>query len=68
VTWVLGPADTSAIAGGTYSATDLLDTTASGGVTGYLLGRGSLVPAVVTHFLNSATAVPWILFFMVTGR
>ena len=36
--------------------------------TAYLLGRRSLVPAIVTHFLNSATAVPWILFFMVTGR
>jgi membrane protease YdiL (CAAX protease family) len=32
----------------------------------YLLGRRSLVPAIVSHFLNSATAVPWILFFMVT--
>lgn len=36
--------------------------------TAYLLGRRSLLPAIVTHFLNSATAVPWILFFMVTGR
>jgi len=36
--------------------------------TAYLLGRRSLVPAIVTHFLNSATAVPWILFFMVTGH
>jgi membrane protease YdiL (CAAX protease family) len=34
----------------------------------YLLGRRSLVPAIVAHFLNSATAVPWILFFMVTAH
>ena len=34
----------------------------------YLLGRRSLVPTIVAHFLNSATAVPWILFFMVTGH
>lgn len=32
----------------------------------YLLGR-SLLPAVVAHFLNDATALPWIAFFMVTG-
>jgi membrane protease YdiL (CAAX protease family) len=34
----------------------------------YLLGRRSLIPAIVAHFLNSATAVPWILFFMITAR
>jgi membrane protease YdiL (CAAX protease family) len=34
----------------------------------YLLGRRSLVPAMVAHFLNDATALPWIAFFMVTGR
>lgn len=34
----------------------------------YLLGRRSLVPTIVAHFLNSATAVPWILFFMVTAH
>jgi membrane protease YdiL (CAAX protease family) len=34
----------------------------------YLLGRRGLVPAIVAHFLNSATAVPWILFFMVTAH
>jgi membrane protease YdiL (CAAX protease family) len=34
----------------------------------YLLGRRSLVPAIVAHFLNSATVVPWILFVMVTGH
>jgi membrane protease YdiL (CAAX protease family) len=34
----------------------------------YLLGRRSLIPAIVSHFLNSATAVPWILFFMVTAH
>jgi membrane protease YdiL (CAAX protease family) len=33
----------------------------------YLLGRRSLLPAVVAHFLNDATALPWIAFFMVTG-
>ena len=33
----------------------------------YLLGRRSLLPVVVAHFLNDATALPWILFFMVTG-
>jgi membrane protease YdiL (CAAX protease family) len=32
--------------------------------TAYLLGRRSLIPAIVTHFLNNATAVPRILFFM----
>jgi len=34
----------------------------------YLLGRRGLVPAVVAHFLNDATALPWITFFMVTGH
>jgi membrane protease YdiL (CAAX protease family) len=34
----------------------------------YLLGRHSLVPSMVAHFLNDATALPWILFFMVTMR
>ncbi len=29
----------------------------------YLLGRRSLIPAVVAHFLNDATALPWIMFF-----
>lgn len=33
----------------------------------YLLGRRSLVPGIVAHFLNDATALPWISFFMVTG-
>lgn len=33
----------------------------------YLLGRRSLVPAIVAHFLNDATALHWIVFFMVTG-
>ena len=33
----------------------------------YLLGRRSLVPSMVAHFLNDATALPWITFFMVTG-
>ena len=34
----------------------------------YLLGRRGLVPVVVAHFLNDATALPWIMFFMITGR
>jgi membrane protease YdiL (CAAX protease family) len=34
----------------------------------YLLGRRSLVPTMVAHFLNDATALPWIAFFMVTAR
>ncbi|HEV3510063.1 MAG TPA: CPBP family intramembrane glutamic endopeptidase [Candidatus Sulfotelmatobacter sp.] len=33
----------------------------------YLLGRRSLLPIAVAHFLNDATALPWIAFFMVTG-
>jgi membrane protease YdiL (CAAX protease family) len=33
----------------------------------YLLGQRSLVPTIVAHFLNDATALPWISFFMVTG-
>jgi membrane protease YdiL (CAAX protease family) len=33
----------------------------------YLLGRRSLLPVVVAHFLNDATALPWIAFFMVSG-
>jgi membrane protease YdiL (CAAX protease family) len=48
----------------------MLPTAAIGIVWGiaYLLGRRSLVPAIVAHFLNSATALPWILFFMVTAH
>jgi membrane protease YdiL (CAAX protease family) len=34
----------------------------------YLLGRRSLVPAILAHFLNDATALPWIMFFMVTAH
>jgi membrane protease YdiL (CAAX protease family) len=34
----------------------------------YLLGHRSLLPAIVAHFLNDATALAWILFFMVTGH
>jgi membrane protease YdiL (CAAX protease family) len=34
----------------------------------YLMGRRSLVPTMVAHFLNDATALPWIAFFMVTAR
>jgi len=33
----------------------------------YLLGQRSLIPAMVAHFLNDATALQWISFFMVTG-
>lgn len=44
--------------------------TAFGGMlwgVSYLLGRRSLVPAILAHFLNDATALPWISFLMVTG-
>jgi len=34
----------------------------------YLLGRRSLIPVMIAHFLNDATALPWILFFMSTAR
>src|SRR5215831_9687905 len=34
----------------------------------YLLGRRGLVPTMVAHFLNDATALPWITFFMMTHR
>ncbi len=34
----------------------------------YLFGRRSLLPTVVAHFLNDATALPWILFFMITAH
>ena len=34
----------------------------------YLLGRRGLLPVVVAHFLNDATALPWILFYMMTPR
>jgi CAAX protease family protein len=34
----------------------------------YLLGHRSLIPVIVAHFLNDATALPWIAFFMVTAR
>jgi membrane protease YdiL (CAAX protease family) len=34
----------------------------------YLLGRRSLLPGMVAHFLNDATVLPWILFFMVTAH
>ncbi len=34
----------------------------------YLLGRRGLVPVIVAHFLNDSTALPWILFFMVTAH
>ena len=33
----------------------------------YLLGRRSLLPCIVAHFVNDATALPWIMFFMFTG-
>jgi membrane protease YdiL (CAAX protease family) len=34
----------------------------------YLLGRRSLVPSMVAHFLNDSTALPWILFYMTIAR
>jgi len=33
----------------------------------YLLGRRGLLPVMVAHFLNDATALPWIAFFMTAG-
>ena len=33
----------------------------------YLLGRRGLVPCMLAHFLNDATALPWIMFMMVAG-
>jgi membrane protease YdiL (CAAX protease family) len=30
----------------------------------YLLGRRSLLPTIAAHFLNDATALPWISYFM----
>ena len=33
----------------------------------YLLGRRSLLPCIVAHFLNDSTALPWIVYFMFTG-
>ena len=32
----------------------------------FLLGRRSVVPTVVAHFLNDATVLPWIFFFSIT--
>src|ERR1700738_579458 len=34
----------------------------------YLLGRRSLIPVMVAPFLNDATALPWIVFVMITAR
>lgn len=34
----------------------------------YLLGRRSLIPCIVAHFLNDSTAIPWILFAMTAYR
>jgi len=36
--------------------------------TAYLAGRRSLLPCMVAHFLNDSTALPWILFFMVSHK
>jgi len=33
----------------------------------YLLGRRGLLPCMLAHFLNDATALPWIGFFMFKG-
>jgi membrane protease YdiL (CAAX protease family) len=35
--------------------------------TAYLLGKRSLLPCMVAHFLNDATALSWIGFFMFKG-
>jgi len=32
----------------------------------FLLGRRSIAPTMVSHFINDATVLPWILFFSVT--
>ncbi|MDE3111139.1 MAG: CPBP family intramembrane metalloprotease [Acidobacteriota bacterium] len=32
----------------------------------FLLGRRSVLPTVVAHFINDATVLPWILFFSIT--
>jgi membrane protease YdiL (CAAX protease family) len=34
----------------------------------YLMGKRSLLPPMFAHFLNDATALPWIMFLMFTGR
>jgi len=34
----------------------------------YLMGRRSLTPCIVAHFLNDATALPWVIFFMVVAH
>jgi membrane protease YdiL (CAAX protease family) len=34
----------------------------------YLLGGRSLIPAMVAHFLNDSTALPWVTFFTVTAH
>lgn len=34
----------------------------------YLLSRRSLVPTIVAHFLNDATALPWVIFFMISAH
>jgi membrane protease YdiL (CAAX protease family) len=34
----------------------------------YLLGRRGLVPAIVARFLNDATALHWIAFYMMIPR
>jgi membrane protease YdiL (CAAX protease family) len=34
----------------------------------FLLGRRSLIPVIIAHFLNDATALPWIANYMVTAR
>jgi hypothetical protein len=46
----------------------IIPTTLMGMIWGvaFLLGRRSLVPTIVAHFLNDATVLPWILFFFNT--
>jgi CAAX protease family protein len=35
----------------------------------YLLGRRGLIPCMLAHFLNDSTALPWVMFMMVSmGR
>lgn len=48
----------------------MLPTALVGAIWGisYLVGKHSLVPAMVGHFLNDATALHWIGYFMITGK
>lgn len=32
----------------------------------YLMGRRGLMPSMIAHFLNDATALPWVFFFIIS--